>query len=141
MDWFAPGDRIVIAPGLPSQEIRFVAEGGLLSLNAPLEFDHPDGTYIAVVPEGMELVEKDYEVPLSVQLIEDTPEGMIIDLTWETTGNMSYFVERSSTLKPEDWEPVTEAVDSNGYVSVLRIRLAPEDQSYFYRVRFVTGSD
>jgi hypothetical protein len=141
VDWFAPGDRIVIAPGLPSQEVRFVVEGNLLSLNAPLEFDHPDGTYIAVVPQGMQLVEKPYEVPLSVQLIEDTPEGMIIDLTWETTGNRSYFVERSSTLKPEDWEPVTEAADSNGYVSVLRIRLAPEDQSYFYRVRFVTGSD
>ena len=48
-NFFKLGQRIIIAPGETSQEIRTIKEFGSLIFNTPLEFDHPEGTFVAVL--------------------------------------------------------------------------------------------
>ena len=47
---FAPGDYVIINPGGPDEEVRYIEGLGSLIFAAPLAHDHPSGTFITVIP-------------------------------------------------------------------------------------------
>ncbi|MEZ5330141.1 MAG: hypothetical protein R3F19_34275 [Verrucomicrobiales bacterium] len=135
--WFKPGQRIVIAPGENKQEIHVVKDLGSLILENPLQYDHPAGTLVSVVPPGMKVEESGNEDSLKILFSEWSSNGKELTITWSSVTNVEYLVETTNSLKADDWTPVGGSVTANSSTTTLTLTLPGGTDRMFYRLRRV----
>jgi len=75
-NWFEVGQTVIISPGETSQEIRSIAALGSLILDRPLDFDHSEGTPVAVLPANIR--EASQRVPVGGTISYSGPPANII---------------------------------------------------------------
>ena len=84
--WFEPGHTVIIAPGENTQEIRVIRELGTLVLETPLDFDHPAGTLVAVLPEWLREASQRFAVTGTIDY-SGPPANIIVEAVRERQSN------------------------------------------------------
>ncbi|RKX34760.1 MAG: hypothetical protein DRP71_06020 [Verrucomicrobia bacterium] len=133
--WFQPGHTIVIAPGKETQEIHVIKELGSLILENPLQFDHPAGTFVSVIPANLDVPDFVNEDNLRILYSEQETDGNEISITWSSVSGEDYILESSETLESASWTPLDETVTANSTTTRFSIALPANGNPVFYRVR------
>jgi len=97
-EWFATGDKIVVAPGESNQEVRTLVGVDPLHLDRPLDFDHRIDTIVSIVPPGM-IIEDRSEIASELKAIAEDDHG--ITLVWSATPGLWYQLEVEAS--PGQW--------------------------------------
>lgn len=140
--WFKAGDTVVIAPGQPSEEVRKVASLGSLVLDRPLQYSHPAGTLVAVVPANLSITETPATAPVRIlSMMVDQSSGTAT-IIWSSTAQQIYTLEESDDLTAGSWSPVGGTIGgtvlADGSTTSVSIPLDADGPSHFYRVRIGT---
>lgn len=151
--WFEIGQTIVIAPGTAAQEIRVVQGLRPLALDRPLEFEHPEGTLVAVLPPSLESLQDsdgdsysdaaelvlgtdphDASSYFQISSVARVPDGDMVVLTWPRVTGATAILETSRDLSVGSWHRIETSQSLEG--AVVRSVVASGDETRFFRVRF-----
>lgn len=130
--WFAPGQTIIIAPGELTQEIHVVAAVDPFKLEQALRYDHPEGTIVAVLPEGMTPA---MPSATASELLSTFTENGQVRMVWSSIPWALYTLEVADDETLTTWTALQEGIFSDTVSLSVYLSSESYDEEAVYRLR------